>query len=160
MNDLINIDPLDQKLTTVAQQIVTEENDEETRKLVAIFNAHQQKRNVVRVMTLTTLLDKIINQIQERIDKRGDELTGQELLQFLQTITNTVEKANKELNGVLDAPIITYSQNNQINVNITDSLSRESREKITNVVRDILSRADSMSYPILENIEAVEVVDE
>lgn len=157
-NEIINIDPLQNKITTVAQQIVEEEDEQKAKQLVSIFNTHQQKRNVVRVMKLNELIDTIVNQIQERVEKRGDELTSQELLQCLQIITNTVEKANKELNGIVDAPIISYSQNN-ISVNVADSLSRESREKITNVVRDILSRADGMSYPILDNIESVEVVD-
>lgn len=159
MTDIINIDSIQNKLQGVAQQIVDEQDDNKTKQLVAMFNANQQKKNVVRVMKLNELIDKIVDQIQERIEKRGDELTSQELLQCLQTITNTVEKANKDLNGIVDAPIITYAQNN-INVNVTDSLSRESREKITSVVRDILDKANQMQYPILDKIETTEVVDD
>ena len=160
MNELVDISPLQNKIVDVAQQIVDTDDAQQVKQLVAIFNAHQQKRNVVRIMELNELVDTTVGKIRERIEKRGDELTNQELLQCLQAISNTVEKANKDLNGIVDSPVISYSQNNQINVNVTDSLSRESREKITSVIRDILNKADAMSYPILENIESVEVIDD
>ena len=158
-NELINIDPLKQKNINIAQQIVSEDDAESVKKLVTLFNANQQKKSVLRVLKLEELIDTITDKVKERVDKRADELTSQELLQCLQVITNSIEKANKDLSGIQDVPIISYSQNNQINVNITDGLSRESREKITDVVRSILNKADELQYPILEEIEISEVKD-
>ena len=160
MNDLVDISKVQDKSIELAQEIIDETDFDKSKNLINLFNATQSKKNVLRILKLSELLDTISDKIQERIEKRGDELTSQELLQCLQVITNTVEKANKDLMCVQDTPIISLQQNNQINVNMSETLTRESREKITSLVQSILNKANDMQYPILNDIEITEVVDE
>ena len=58
----------------------------------------------------------------------------------MQVTENSIEKANKNLSQVEQAPAIQYQQNNQVNINIGDGLNRESRQKVTDAVQSILSK--------------------
>lgn len=152
--ELIDVSQLSNQTQSLAQQIVQEQNIDKAKDLIALFNAASSKQNVVRILNLNKLLDLITSKVQERIEKRGDELTPQELLQSLQVISNSIDRANKELNQVADAPAIQLNQNNQINVNISDTLSRDSRERIMDVVKNIINKANDLNYPIVQELNA------
>lgn len=60
---------LDSKNENIAQQIIDASTVEETRDLTALFNLNAQKRNVLRVLKMNNLLDKVTDQMIERFEK-------------------------------------------------------------------------------------------
>ncbi len=129
----------------VINQIVQEQNSGDLKNLTHMFNAVQTKKNALRVSKLNTLFDKVSDSIIERFEKRPDEFSNRDLLDYMSTTQTALEKAQKGLNMVEEIPAITFNQqnNNQVNININDAedtkLSRESRERVMDVIAAILN---------------------
>ena len=137
----VNIDAssLDKKSEEVAVQILNTEALDEAKDLTAIFNLNTQKRNVLRVLKMNSLLDKVTDQMVERFEKYPNNFTNDDLLRYMQVAENSIEKANQQLRMVKETPAIQLIQNNQINLNTSVSaLDRESRQKVTETVQAIL----------------------
>ena len=99
----------------------------------------------MRVLKLNELLDTVSDKMIERFEKRPDEFSHRDLMDYMTVISTTIDKAQKNLQQVDDIPQINYNQNNQININIADTdFSRESRDKITDAVQAILKKIDSV----------------
>jgi hypothetical protein len=73
-------------------------------------------------------------------------------------ISTTLEKSQKNSQNQEAIPNISYNQqNNQVNINIANELSRESRERITEVIKNILMRANnSQEDAVYEDMEIKE----
>ena len=132
--------PIDEQTTQLAQQIMEETDVDKVKDLTQLFNLNAQKRNVARVLKMTNLLDQVTDQVLTRFERTPDNFSNEDLIKFMQVTENSIEKANKNLSQVEQAPAIQYQQNNQVNINIGDGLNRESRQKVTDAVQSILSK--------------------
>lgn len=148
--DIINILPLNKKTIVTAQQILDTDNIEDTQRLIKLFNLAQAKKNVIRVLKLNELLDTVQDEMIERFRKNPDEFTNGDLLNYFQVSQSAIDRANKSLNLVDEMPAI---QVNQVNiVNTPESITRESREKVTQFVQNILSglKIDKEATTVME----------
>lgn len=144
--DKLNSQSLDSKNNEIAQKILDAETVEETQDLTALFNLNSQKRNVLRVLKMNNLLDKVTDQIIERFEKNPNLFTNEDLLKYMQVTESAIDRANKNLNMIEDTPSIQLLQQNQVNININDGLNRESRQRIIETVQAILnSSQDSLT---------------
>ena len=123
------------------------------KDLTQLFNFNQAKKNLLRLQKLSILNDDVVSKIERRLSERPDDFSNKDLLDYLQVINNVLDKQSKSQDDVLDKPMITYQQNNQVNVNIANDLTRESRDKITNLISEILNSGNLENLQILENIE-------
>lgn len=120
---------------------ITEANTaEEYKKLIALFNLNQNKKNALRMIKLNGLQDKIDNQILERFDKRPDQMSNQELLEFLKAIENSIERSQKHMNEIEDKPMI---QINQQTINVDSGvqgiqLDKDSKQKVLDLVASLM----------------------
>lgn len=131
---------LDEKNEKLAQKILNANTLDETKDLTALFNLNIQKRNVLRVLKMNNLLDKVTEQIIERFEKAPNNFTNEDLLKYMQVTENAIDRANKNLNQIEETPAIQLMQNNQVNINIDNSsIDRESRIRITETVQKILN---------------------
>lgn len=131
---------LDEKNEKLAQKILNASTLDETKDLTALFNLNIQKRNVLRVLKMNNLLDKVTEQIIERFEKAPNNFTNEDLLKYMQVTENAIDRANKNLNQIEETPAIQLMQNNQVNINIDNSsIDRESRIRITETVQKILN---------------------
>ena len=131
---------LDEKNEKLAQKILNANTLDETKDLTALFNLNIQKRNVLRVLKMSNLLDKVTEQIIERFEKAPNNFTNEDLLKYMQVTENAIDRANKNLNQIEETPAIQLMQNNQVNINIDNSsIDRESRIRITETVQKILN---------------------
>ena len=87
-NNKLNPQPLDNKNNEIAQKILDAETVEETKDLTALFNLNSQKRNVLRVLKMNNLLDKVTDQIIERFEKNPNLFTNEDLLRYMQVTEN------------------------------------------------------------------------
>ena len=136
----LNTAPLDAKSTQLAQQIMEETDIDKVKDLTNLFNLDMQKRNVARVLKMTDLLDQVTDQVLTRFERTPDNFSNEDLIKFMQVTENSIEKANKTLSQVDQTPAIQYQQNNQVNINIGDSLNRESRQRVTDTVQALLRK--------------------
>lgn len=123
------------------------------KDLTQLFNFNQAKKNLLRLQKLSVLNDDVVSKIERRLLERPDDFSNRDLLDYLQVINNVLDKQSKSQDDVLDKPMITYQQNNQVNVNIANDLTRESRDKITDLISEILNSGNLEDLQILENIE-------
>lgn len=139
---LINIIPLDEKTTELAKSIIEETDVDKVKDLTALFNLNQSKRNVLRVMKLNSLLDHVSDAMISRFENRPGEFSNKDLLDYMSTIQNAIDRANKSLELVETAPTISLNQQNvNINVSTLDGFDRESKGRITDAIKAILAKA-------------------
>ena len=148
--ELISTDKIDSSTRQLAQQIINEEDIDTVKDLTHLFNLNQAKKNVLRVMKLNGLLDTVSDKIIDRFEKYPDNFSNTDLLNYLQVTQNAIEKANKNLSLVDETPVIQLQQNNQVNVNIIDTLDRDSKARVLDTIKAILSNTQPQ-----ENVEEV-----
>lgn len=81
-----------------------------------------------------------------RIIERGDQFSNKDLLDYANSVTSHLEKAQKQISGVDDIPIIQFNQQN--NTIITETLDPESQQRVEDAIKSILQR---MREPQKEN---------
>ena len=91
-------------------------------------------------MKLNGLLDTVSDKIIDRFDKYPDNFSNDDLIKYLQVTQTAIEKANKNLSLVDETPIIQVNHNNQLNVNISETLDRDSRERVLSFVKSVLQQ--------------------
>lgn len=142
-SDVIDLLPLDKKTNELAQEIINESSLNKVQDLTHLFNLNQAKKNVIRVMKLNGLLDKVSDQMIERFEKRPGEFSNTDLINYMQVTQNAIDRAQKQLNLVDESPAISLTQ---VNVNVEESkLDRDSKAKITEAVSKILQAAQKMN---------------
>lgn len=154
-NNLIVSQPLDKQTSEIAEKILNETDIDKVRDLTHLFNLNMSKKNALRVITMNGLLDKITNQMVSRFERFPDNFSNADLLNYLQVTQTSIEKASKSLNLIDESPTIQYNQNNQVNVNIIDNFDRESKERIAEAIKAILSKASAEP-----DEDVVEIVEE
>lgn len=139
----LNTQPLDNKSIDLAQQILDEDNVDKVRDLTNLFNLNIKKRNVMRVLKMNNLLDKVTDQVIERFEKNPHNFSNEDLLKYMQATENAIDRADKNLNLIEETPAIQLTQHNQVNINMQPEFNRESRQKITDTVQMILNKINS-----------------
>lgn len=155
---IVSTQGLDEKTTQIAQNIINEEDVDKIKDLTHLFNLNQAKKNVIRVMKLNGLLDTVSDKIIERFEKYPDNFSSADLLNYLQVTQNAIDKANKNLSLVDETPVIQVNHNNQVNLNIIDSYDRESKERVMEFIKSVLSQSDDVNE-VVDYIEIKEEVD-
>lgn len=140
LQERLNVDSLDEKTKNIAQEILDTDDVEKVKSLTNLFNVNAQKRNVIRIMKMNSLLDKVTDKVVERFDKTPDNFSNDDLIKYMQVTDNALERATKNLTQVEEAPTITYQQNNQVNINLEAPVNRASRANITEAVQNLLNR--------------------
>jgi hypothetical protein len=155
---ILDLKPLDTRTQQIAQEILNEDDIDKVKDLTNLFNLNAQKRNVMRVIKMNDLLDKVTDQVITRFEKRPDNFSNDDLIKYMQVTENAIDRASKHLNLVEETPPIQLMQNNQVNINIDSGLDRESRERVMDAVRAILASGTTNLDELDEDL--VEVVDD
>lgn len=155
----INTNSLDSKSKDIAEQILNEEDVDKVKDLTALFNMNSQKRNVIRVLKMNNLLDKVTDQMVERFEKNPHNFSNEDLLKYMQATETAIERANKNLNLIEETPPIQLTQNNQVNINVDQPLlNRESRDKVIKTVQLVLNNINNKDIEPIE-VTATEIDD-
>lgn len=152
----LDLVPLDEKTALIAQQILDEQDIDKVKDLTALFNLNAQKRNVMRVIKMNGLLDKVTDQVIERFEKYPANFSNDDLIKYMQVTENAIDRASKNLNLVEETPAIQLMQNNQVNINIDNGLDRDSREKVLDAVKAILANATKPEPKVVDVTEIKE----
>ena len=139
----------DTKIDSLMKDILEEQDPNKTKDLVDLFNWHMSKKNVVRIQKLNNLYDSITDQMVERVDKRADQFSNSDLLDYVKTIQSAIDINTKNLSNVQEPPMIVHQNNTQINVNLAESFDAESKARILAAVQATLQQA---TKPTEDNI--------
>lgn len=152
---------IDDKSKALLQQILLETDEQKTRDLTHLFNVNQNKKTMVRVDKLSTLLDTITDQALTRFTERPDEISNKELFDGLKIVQDLIERGQKQVSGVGDTPLIQFNQQtNEVNIgSSTTTLSRDSRERVKSAVLGLLGDLTAAQEPVIDDSNLV-VVEE
>ena len=140
-NALIAIDTsnLNAESLDILNQIIAAEDVNKTKDLTYLFNINQNKKTMVRLNTLSSLQDRLVDLFSKRITERPDEISNQEVMQALKIVQDILERGQKQVSNEPEKPLIQINtQTNNIGTEL-DGLSRESRNKAKNAVMSILN---------------------
>lgn len=148
MDDIVTIQnpiSLETPIEDLEKKIIEETDVDQLKNAVDLFNLNIQKKNIVRASKLSELQDMIVNQMEQRIDKKADEFSNQDLLTYFKTVQETLSKADNSLDSV-NMPAIKVIQNQlNINVNKEDELSRDSKERVLAAIKAIMNNSNYLS---------------
>lgn len=122
----------------IVDKIVNSDSPEEIDDLIKLFNLNQTKKEIVRIEKLNNILDNVTDEISGRLSVSPEEFSNLDLLKYNDTIHQNLMKANQIINKTDVSPLIQLNQQNNIINMSEDYLSRESREKILNAVKQVL----------------------
>lgn len=162
--------PLAEETTKIVTEIIKSENVNELKELTKMFTLNQAKKNALRIVKLNNLLDMVNDQAISRIEKRPDEISNKELLDYMNVVSTQIEKSQKSMTLVDETPLVQlHQQNNSVTVNVNsdsdEKLNRDSKEKVIDAVRELLKMVKSpeqlqssanIEKPLVVNIEEKE----
>ena len=97
---------------SLIEKIIDSQTKEELQNHLDLFNLAQSKNNVLRVIKLNDLLQKVEDQAIERFNKRPDQISNRELLEYLQVVSTQIEKSQKTVNETInEKPLIQITNN-------------------------------------------------
>lgn len=145
----------------VLSQLVQAEDADSIKDLTHLFNATQTKRNALRIQALNDVQDSLVKQMADRLASQPNNFNNADIASWMKVVQQVMDTSQKSVDQVDTLPTITYQQNNntQVNVNVADTLSRESRERITDAIQKILQNVQNVeSEDVCTNGELVEEV--
>ena len=125
----------------IVDKIMSETDMDSLKKLISIFNVNQAKKSVLRIIKQDGVRDKIVDNIERRVEETPGEFTNDDLRKILQTLEDSIDKAKKDLGVVDETPTIQFNQQNNVNVVVGDGidLDRDERQNVMDAINAILN---------------------
>lgn len=165
-NSLTCIDSLNKESIELINKIISEADLDKAKDLTYLFNINQNKKTLARVNKLSDLMDTMTQQALVRFTTKPDEISNKELMDGLKIIQDLIERGQRQAAGVdmAPAPLIQINQQtNSVNVDgssVENNLGRESRERVKNVVLNLLKEINSNTIQsINENSDKIVDID-
>ena len=149
---------VDDKAKELSKEIAKAENKTELDSLYDMFKINDTKKNIFRINKLNNLLDKVTDEAMTRFENRPGEMSNKEVIDYMNAIQNQIERSKNTVDSIKE--INAVQVNNTVNVNINNevsTLSRESREKIIDAIKNILT---STSNDNIIDIKSEDVQEE
>lgn len=118
------------------KKIVDENNIDTLKDLTNLFNLNQNKKNILRIAEMNGLMDKVNEQAIKRFSERPDEISNKELLDYMNSVFNIIDKSQKNLKDVDIVPMIQINnQSTDVNISLDD---KDSKDRVLDVVKQLL----------------------
>lgn len=128
-------------------QLIKETDPDELKNIIDLFNLNIHKKDLLRSVKIDTLQDKIVDQIEKRMDKYSGEFSNKDLIDYFKLLSDSKYKSSEAINST-SIPVITY--NNQVNINMEDSFDRDARKRILDAVNSIVADVTASSEVAVE----------
>lgn len=152
---VVNAPDLNEESLALLNQIIAETDEDKASDLTHLFNLNQNKKTMIRVNKLSDLLDTITDQALTRFTKRPDEISNKELFDGLKIVQDLIERGQKQVSGSGERPLIQVNQQtNEVNIgDTTNSLSRDSRERVKSAVLGLLESINATAASHINDID-------
>lgn len=127
----------------IVKDIIAADNHQELEKQFGLFNDNQVKKNALRIIKLNNLLNKVEDQALERFEKRPDQISNKELIDYMNAVSNQIEKAqnfNKETLNADVGGIKIKQEKTEVNINVAPTLSKDGKDKVVDVISQLLKQ--------------------
>ena len=135
---------LDNKIDTLREQIIDEDDVTKTKQLVSLFNWNLSKKNIARLQKLHNLYDSVTDNMVTRFENKSDQFSNSDLLDYMKVLQGAIDTTTKNLTQVEEPPTIVQN-NTQINVNVVDRFDRDSKERILAAIQETLKSANAVT---------------
>lgn len=146
IKEVNSVKTIDDNFEILKNKISETENKNELETLYQQFNINNTKKNAIRIVQLNNLLDKVNAEAEERFTKRPEQISNKELLDYMNAISNQIDRSQKIVNDIKEINSLQVNSNNQNTVTIhvngdtsTTALNKESRKKIADIVSSIIN---------------------
>lgn len=132
-------DQVDDTAIELSKQIAKAENKNELDPLYDAFKINDAKKNIFRINKLNNLLDKVTDEAIARFENRPGEMSNKEVIDYMNAVQNQIDKSKSIVDETKNINLTQV--NNTVNVNINNeqpTLTRESRERIVDFIKEIL----------------------
>lgn len=126
----------------LVQDIMAEDDPQKLQELYDKFTISQSKKDFLSSLVYNQTIDKTVERVFERVDRFSDNLSTKDLLDIIRVMSDERMKARKSYKPDSDKPLIQVnSVRNNVNVTANpDALSRESKERVMNIIKDIIGK--------------------
>ena len=164
MNSLQDVNnTLSEQTEDIAKQIVNETSLQGVQDLTHLFNVAQVKKQVLRNLTYNQLLDKITNQMDERLEKRADQFSNKDLLDYAKVVQDGIDKAQKQIQSIDTTPAIQVNTQNNIVIQAGDDLDRESRQRVMTAAKAamdfLMQQSGNNNNSIIDSLNLTEEIN-
>lgn len=133
--------PLDKQEEKIITDIIKAPNQKELQEQFDLFNINQSKKNALRIIKLNSLLDKVEDQAIERFEKKPDQVSNKELLEYMQVVAGQIDRSQKYIETIKDKPMIKVTDKSQtVNVHIGTELDKDSKERVMDAIQNLLKQ--------------------
>ena len=148
-NNLPTIDTtnIDEKVTSLVNEVLEEPDVSKTKDLISLFNWNMSKKNMLRILKLNTLYDDVTDQMIKRFAYKPDQFSNDDLINYMKTVQGAITSSSKMVEEMEEPAPAIIQNNTQINVNVGESFSRESRERILAAIQATLQAAQTVENP-------------
>lgn len=139
-NDNINIS--DDK--TIVDAILNATDADRLNDLTQVFNLFQTKRRMLQLSAMDDVKDSLIKQMKERLEKYPDNFDNADIANWFKVIHQSIDSSEDRITKA-DKEIVTpilQNNNTNVNINVENTIPRESREKILDIIRGLIGNSD------------------
>jgi hypothetical protein len=139
---------IDKSTNTIVDNIMDSDDPEDIKQLISSFNLNQSKKNILRILKLNNLLDLVTEETLKRYQKHPDEISNKELMDCMTIVSEQIAQSQSIVNSVTAIPAIQINQQkNEVNVNVSPTLTKDERENVINAVMQIIKKAQTDQQP-------------
>lgn len=158
--------PLEVAEQQLVERIIEAPTKAELQHQFDLFNINQSKKNALRIIKLNNLLSKVEDQAIERFERRPDQVSNKELLEYMNVVSNQIDRAQKSVDTLSLHPAIQVTnQRNEVNINVGPELDRDSKERVMDAISALLKQVQknteqAADYEVIDVQEAAETIEE
>lgn len=130
---------LDKDIQDTIDKVLSEDSPENIRDLTELFNNNMRKKDMVRSFKLSGFLEEIEDTLITRVRENPDDIKTYELLNAIKVVQESLYKTTENVAGIKSTPTIQINQ--QIINNGEEPLSKDSINKVLNLVNKILKES-------------------
>lgn len=139
----------------IVEKIMSETDMDSLKRLISIFNVNQAKKSILRIIKQDGVRDKIVDNIEKRVNETPGEFTNDDLRKILQALEDSIEKSKKDLGVVDETPAIQFNQQNNVNVVVDGmNLDRDERQNVMDAINALLKSGETK--PLVGNDEEID----
>ena len=111
------------------------------KDLTDLFNANIAKNEMLRALKQDELLNVVLKQAADRLEKRPDELSTKDLIDYMNVFQNNLERVSGVVDRATTRPTIQINQHKDVVINVGD-VSRENRENVIEYIKEFLKSSN------------------
>ena len=109
---------VDGNFLQIVNDVVNAPSKTELQKQFELFNINQSKKNALRIAKLMKTLDKVDDEVINRFEKRADQMTNKELLDYMNAISAQIDHSQKMVDIIAPPADSIISRDGAADINV------------------------------------------